>query len=336
MQFAYEDRIAEMRAQVDRVTSRQLLDQEQFDRKLEQLAKRQAALEARASSLGALADPAVTGSVKPNTRSITPREGQPKPSPISGTPSFTAPTQRDAALTGGNPLDTLARLQDSLDRVEATQTTSLNTLEQDYEGKVKRMRGVLADLGLGAAARSATEGTGGPFVPYRLASAATPFERQVHHIAVARAQADKLSRTLATVPLRQPVTGELDTSSGFGVRIDPFLNRPAMHTGIDFRGTPGEPVRATASGTVTAAGWSGGYGRMVEVEHANGVATRYGHLSEIDVKVGQPIRLGQVVGRLGSTGRSTGPHLHYETRVGGEAVDPEKFLRAGVKLGAIQ
>jgi murein DD-endopeptidase MepM/ murein hydrolase activator NlpD len=230
----------------------------------------------------------------------------------------------------------LARLQESLDRVEASQTTSLNTLEQDFDGKVKRMRGVLADLGLGAVARSATEGVGGPFVPYRLASAATPFERQVHHIAVARAQADKLARTLATVPLRQPVTGELDTSSGFGVRIDPFLNRPAMHTGIDFRGNVGEPVRATASGTVSAAGWSGGYGRMVEVEHANGVATRYGHLSEIDVKVGQPIRIGQVVGRLGSTGRSTGPHLHYETRVDGEAVDPDKFLRAGLKLGAIQ
>jgi murein DD-endopeptidase MepM/ murein hydrolase activator NlpD len=336
MQFAYEDRIAEMRAQVDRVTSRQLLDQDQVDRKLEQLAKRQAALEARTSSLGALADPAVTGSVRPNTRSLAPREGQPKPSPISGTTSFTAPTQRDAALGGGDATDMLARLQESLDRVETRQTASLNTLEQDYDGKVRRMRGVLADLGLGAAARSATEGVGGPFVPYRLASAATPFERQVHHIAVARAQADKLARTLATVPLRQPVTGELDTSSGFGVRIDPFLNRPAMHTGIDFRGNVGEPVRATASGTVTAAGWSGGYGRMVEVEHANGVSTRYGHLSEIDVKVGQPIKIGQVVGRLGSTGRSTGPHLHYETRVDGEAVDPDKFLRAGMKLGAIQ
>jgi murein DD-endopeptidase MepM/ murein hydrolase activator NlpD len=336
MQFAYEDRIAEMRAQVDRVTSRQLLDQEQVDRKLELLAKRQAALEARASSLGALADPAVTGSVKPNTRGLAPAAGQPKPSPISGTMFFTAPTQRDAALAGGDATDMLARLQESLDRVEASQTTSLNTLEQDFDGKVKRMRGVLADLGLGAVARSATEGVGGPFVPYRLASAATPFERQVHHIAVARAQADKLARTLATVPLRQPVTGELDTSSGFGVRIDPFINRPAMHTGIDFRGNVGEPVRATASGTVSAAGWSGGYGRMVEVEHANGVATRYGHLSEIDVKVGQPIRIGQVVGRLGSTGRSTGPHLHYETRVDGEAVDPDKFLRAGLKLGAIQ
>ena len=195
---------------------------------------------------------------------------------------------------------------------------------------------MLADLGLGAAARGATEAMGGPFVPYRLAANATPFERQVHRIAIARAQADRLMRAMATVPLRHPVTGELDSSSGFGVRIDPFLNRPAMHTGIDFRGIIGEGVRATASGTVTAAGWSGGYGRMVEIDHGNGLSTRYGHLSEIEVKIGQSVKIGQVVGRLGSTGRSTGPHLHYETRIDGEAVDPGRFLRAGVKLGAIQ
>jgi murein DD-endopeptidase MepM/ murein hydrolase activator NlpD len=333
MQYAYEDRIAEMRAQVDRVTSRQLLDQEQVDRRLDQIAKRQAALEARSSSLGALSEPAITGSIKPNTRAIAPRDAQPKPSPING-PMFIAPAaERAAALTEPGAAGTLARLQESLDRVEASQTASLDALERAYDGKVKRMRGVLADLGLSAAARSATEGTGGPFVPYRLSSAASPFEQHVHRIAIVRAQAEKLARTIATVPLRQPVTGELDTSSGFGVRIDPFLNRPAMHTGIDFRGNTGEAVHATASGVVTAAGWSGGYGRMVEIEHANGVSTRYGHLSEIDVKVGQTIKLGQVIGRLGSTGRSTGPHLHYETRIDGEAVDPDRFLRAGAKMG---
>jgi len=336
MQFAYEDRIAEMRAQVDRVTSRQLLDQEQFDRRLDQIAKRQAALEARSSSLGALTDPAITGATKPTTRAITPRDAQPKPAPISGTTFIAPAAERYAALTEPGAAGALARLQDSLDHVEARQTASLNALEKAYDGNIKRMRGVLADLGLSAAARSATEGTGGPFVPYRLASAASPFEQQVHRIAIVRAQVDKLAHTIATVPLRQPVTGELDPSSGFGVRIDPFLNRPAMHTGIDFRGSTGEAVRATASGTVTAAGWSGGYGRMVEIEHANGVSTRYGHLSEIDVKVGQTIRLGQVIGRLGSTGRSTGPHLHYETRIDGEAVDPDRFLRAGVKMGITQ
>ncbi|HEY4820579.1 MAG TPA: M23 family peptidase, partial [Xanthobacteraceae bacterium] len=212
MQFAYEDRIAEMRGQVDRVTSRQLLDQDQFERRLDQLFKRQAALEARASSLGALADPAVTGAIKPNARSPGASDSPaalPKPSPISDKAVFTAPPDREArfelrggassasrrtgAATSGGLEGALARLQDSLDRVEARQAWSLNTLEESYDGKVKRMRGVLAELGLG---RTSEPPSGGPFVPYRLASSANAFERQVYRISVARAQADKLTRTM--------------------------------------------------------------------------------------------------------------------------------------------
>jgi murein DD-endopeptidase MepM/ murein hydrolase activator NlpD len=130
------------------------------------------------------------------------------------------------------------------------------------------------------------------------------------------------------------VVGEVEFTSGFGVRSDPFLGRAAMHTGLDFRAQMGDPVRVTANGKVVSAGWSGGYGRMVEVDHGNGLATRYGHLSEINVKLGQQVRIGEVIGEVGSTGRSTGPHLHYETRIEGEAVDPQKFLRAGVRLSA--
>ena len=339
MQFAYEDRIADMRAQVDRVTSRQLLDQEQFEQRLTQLATRQAALEARTSSLGALADPAITGAVRPHARSLAPREpaAPPKPSPISGTAAPPpVPVEREALLMNGGVTGALARIDASLNRVEATQSASLVALDEAYDSKVRRMRGIFAELGIKASPHAHPEPVGGPFVPYRLASGATAFERQVHRITLERAQVDELSREVAALPIRKPVPGELDASSGFGVRIDPFLNRPAMHTGIDFRGAVGEPVRATASGTVTVAGWSGGYGRMVEVEHGNGLATRYGHLSEIEVKVGQTIRTGQVVGRLGSTGRSTGPHLHYETRINGEAVDPGRFLRAGMHMGMIQ
>ncbi len=141
-----------------------------------------------------------------------------------------------------------------------------------------------------------------------------------------------MSATLVAVPVRKPVTGEIDLSSPFGVRMDPFVHEAAMHTGLDFRGDLGESIHATAAGTVTIAGWTGGYGKMVEIDHGNGLATRYGHLSEIDVSVGDKIRIGQVVGKLGSTGRSTGPHLHYETRVDGEPVNPQKFLDAGDKL----
>ena len=348
MQFAYEDRIADMRAQVDRVTSRQLLDQEQFERRLEQIAKRQSALEARTSSLGALADPSITGAIKPNARAPA---GPPKPSPMSDmTTPPAAPADRESRLewltttfadrwttpTMRGGIDgEIARLQDSLDRVEARQTLSLNRMEESYDGKLKRLRGVLAELNLPHAAAGEVA-SGGPFVPYRLAASANAFERQTYRVAVARAQTDKLARSMAALPIRKPVPGELDESSAFGVRLDPFLNRPAMHTGIDFRGAVGEPVRATASGTVTLAGWSGGYGRMVEIDHGNGLATRYGHLSEIEVSVGQSIKIGQTIGRVGSTGRSTGPHLHYETRVNGEAVDPQKFLRAGIRMGSIQ
>lgn len=134
------------------------------------------------------------------------------------------------------------------------------------------------------------------------------------------------------MPYRKPVVGNVEFSSGFGVRSDPFLGRPAMHTGLDFRASTGDPVRVTANGKVVNAGWAGGYGRMVEVDHGNGLSTRYGHLSQINVKVGEIVKIGQVIGEVGSTGRSTGPHLHYETRIDGEAVDPQKFLRAGVRL----
>jgi murein DD-endopeptidase MepM/ murein hydrolase activator NlpD len=135
-----------------------------------------------------------------------------------------------------------------------------------------------------------------------------------------------------SIPLRKPMHGEIELASGFGVRLDPFSGSPAMHTGIDIHGEVGEPVRATADGTVSAAGWSGDYGRSIDVDHGNGLSTRYAHLSSIDVRVGQSVKTGQIIGRLGTSGRSTGPHLHYETRVRGEAVDPQKFLRAAQRL----
>ncbi len=353
MQYAYEDRIAELRAKVDRTTSRQLLDQEQFDQKLEQIMRRQTALESRATALGAIPDPSVTGSVKPpRGTAATEATGTPKPSPISDTVIFVAPPDREARLESRTPPpvlqpnqfakiqgvdNVLVRLQTSLDQVERRQMAALSFAEESLESRVRRMRGVFADLGLDLPQLEAAvprSGMGGPFIPLKLAADAGPFERQLYRINIGRAQVDRLNRTLALVPYRKPVIGEVEFTSGFGVRSDPFLGRPAMHTGLDFRASSGDPVRATANGKVVSSGWSGGYGRMVEVDHGNGLSTRYGHLSEINVRVGDTVRIGQVIGAVGSTGRSTGPHLHYETRIDGEAVDPQKFLRAGVRLSA--
>jgi murein DD-endopeptidase MepM/ murein hydrolase activator NlpD len=342
MQYAYEDRVAELRAQVDRLASRQLLDQDQFEQKLVDLARRQSTLESRATTLSTLADPSATGSIKsaPRGEGVTL-----KPSPMSEPITLRTSPERGAQLdapaarssAGKSGLDlTLARLKESLDRVEARQNATLVTLEQGLEAKAKRMRGVLAELGLDSTKIvpvSSKPAVGGPFVPLP-ASAGGIFERGFQRVSLARGRLDQLDRVFVGVPIRKPVNGELDQSSGFGVRLDPFIRAYAMHTGLDFRGNPGDPIRATAGGTVVAASWSGGYGRMVEIDHGNGLSTRYGHLSAIEVHEGQIIRPGQVIGRLGSTGRSTGPHLHYETRIDGEAVDPQKFLRAGARLGA--
>jgi murein DD-endopeptidase MepM/ murein hydrolase activator NlpD len=225
----------------------------------------------------------------------------------------------------------LGRVEASLDRIDHRQVAVLAQLQDRYESKARKMRSVLSELGLKLDV-TPPAAVGGPFVPVKLPVAGQSFERAVTAVSVVRAYTEKLNASLANVPLRAPVTGEIDETSPFGVRVDPFMHVAAMHTGIDFRGEMGEPIHATAGGTVTIAGWSGGYGNMVEVNHGNGLATRYGHLSRIDVTVGQSVRLGQVIGRLGSTGRSTGPHIHYETRVNGEAVNPAKFLDAGAKL----
>ncbi len=357
MQYAYEDRIAELRAKVDRATSRQLLDQEQFDQKLDQIMRRQTTLESRATALGALPDAQITGSIRSPSRGTnlgdTAASGTPKPSPISDTAVFVAPPDREARLESRAPVtvkpranqfakiqgvdNVLVRLQASLDQVEGRQMAALNSVEDGIESRVRRMRGVISDLGLDMAQLEAATprvGMGGPYVPVKLPADAGAFERELYRINISRAQMERLKRTLALVPYRKPVLGEVEFTSGFGIRIDPFLGRPAMHTGVDFRAAMGDPVRATANGKVVSAGWAGGYGRMVEIDHGNGLSTRYGHLSEISVKAGDQVKIGQVIGAVGSTGRSTGPHLHYETRIDGEAVDPQKFLRAGVRLAA--
>jgi murein DD-endopeptidase MepM/ murein hydrolase activator NlpD len=345
MQFGNEDRIAELRAQVDRISSRQLLDQEQYEQKLDQILRRQSALESRASALNSLGGD-VTGSIKLPARGGEPRVGPLKPSPISDKGSFVLPAERDAQIdprtslaikNAGGVGGAIARLQASLDRVEQRQAAALSSLEESYDFKARRIRGVLTELGVDVGKVTSGDSAGamgGPFVPARLPKEGLGFERQMHRISIARAQIHRLTRALVTIPVRKPVDGAVEASSGFGVRSDPFTNSPAMHTGIDLHGETGEPVRATADGKVTAAGWSGGYGRVVDVDHGNGLSTRYGHLSSIDVHVGQSVRMGQIVGKVGSTGRSTGPHLHYETRVRGQAVDPQKFLRAGQRIDA--
>ena len=324
-QYAYEDRIADLRAEIDRTTSRQLLDEDQFQHKLDELVRRQATLDRRASALDGVVDPDQTGSIAPApSRGRAPRA---KPAPLGD--MLFAPRPIEAGKQSSIKAE-LGRVDASLDRVDDDETAALDRLQMRYETRVHEVRGVLASLGLDYHVVPAA--TGGPFVPVQMPPASQTFARAVTLVSIARAQDEDLDERLISVPLRKPLAGQLIMTSPFGVRIDPFLHEPSMHPGIDFRASVGEPIYATAAGKVTHAGWDGGYGQMVEIDHGEGLATRYGHMSQVLVTVGQRVRPGQIIGRVGTTGRSTGPHLHYETRVNGEAVNPAKFLAAGEKL----
>ncbi|HET7022833.1 MAG TPA: peptidoglycan DD-metalloendopeptidase family protein [Xanthobacteraceae bacterium] len=339
MQSAYEDRIAELRAQIDRFSSRQLIDQEEYEKKLEQILRRQWALESRAGALNGLGD--TTAAIKQPARgggSAEPRAQAPKPGRDKGAFMMAPDRGPDSrtVLGKGGIAGAIERLQASLDRLEQRQAATVGSLAERYDAKARRIRAVLVELGLdlGKASNESTAAVGGPFVPVNVAKDASTFERQLSRAQLARAQITRLTRTLGSIPVRKPIDGELDQQSGFGVRVDPFLSTPAMHTGLDLHGETGDVVRATGEGTVIAAGWNGGYGRTVDIDHHNGISTRYAHLSSIDVRVGQSVKCGQILGKVGSTGRSTGPHLHYETRLKGEPVDPQKFLRAGARLAS--
>ncbi len=129
---------------------------------------------------------------------------------------------------------------------------------------------------------------------------------------------------LASTPSVWPARGWV--TSDFGLRVDPYTADRVMHRGIDIANRPGTPVIAPADGVVVFAGSEGGYGKVLVVDHGYGVKTRYGHLSKFDVKLGEKVERGQQIGAVGNTGRSTGPHLHYEVRVNGLPENPRKFI----------
>ncbi len=136
-------------------------------------------------------------------------------------------------------------------------------------------------------------------------------------------KADQYLKTLKTLPLGQPIHGEIN--SPYGPRIDPLTHTAAFHPGIDIAGYIGEKVRATADGTVVEAERNGGYGNYIQIDHGNGYSTGYGHLSRFRVDKGEHVSRGQIIGYVGNTGRSTGPHLHYEISVHNKTIDPYNF-----------
>lgn len=341
MQHAYEDRISALRAQVDRITSRQLLDQQLMETKVTELLARQSKLSERHGRLDPILDKAKASNVttpdavpappaKPDERAAL----QPDLSYASAaaTPaafSLWATRSGSAGESAADRADKLfVSINQSLRSIENEQISKITTLADDAYQTADQIADVLEEAGLPVDADFGKTDMGGPLVTL---DKAQMFDSKVKELDVALEMLDKVKQQAKSLPIANPAPGR-SISSTFGVRQDPILGMPALHSGMDFRAPTGFPITATAAGVVTKAGWNGGYGRMVEIDHGNGLSTRFAHMSRIEVSEGQKVKLGDVVGLVGSSGRSTGPHLHYEVRRNGDAVDPLRFIKVGKKL----
>ncbi len=212
-----------------------------------------------------------------------------------------------------------------LARVETAQLQQAALVARALDVRYQVTAAELKRLGL-TPARLGQTGEGGPFESVSMSGVrADPTFKALF---TSWKKLDSLQDGAIAVPSEKPVKTAAFTS-GFGIRSDPFQARAAMHPGIDLAGPLGTPIYATADGTVLRAGWNaGGYGNLVEIDHGKGIATRYGHMSAVLVSAGQHISRGQQIGRMGSTGRSTGSHLHYEVRIDGRPVNPIPFMKS--------
>ncbi|WP_064691735.1 peptidoglycan DD-metalloendopeptidase family protein [Rhizobium aegyptiacum] len=358
MQHDYEDRIAALRAQVDRITSRQLLDQQVVEDKVDKLMEQQMALTSRHGKLDNLLDRAESSGLtdKDSAPSLPAQSYAPAIKDKRASLGQSGIEAIEKQLASGAPADatpdntTLAYVPatetvgDRADRIFSKVTLSLKDVEQDQRNRIEQLT---SDAGNAANAIESVltrfkipmpetavkqdeddSAVGGPFVE---PESNDDFNNSLIALDGALTRLEAVRSTAESLPFRNPAIGK-EMTSPFGNRRDPFLGRLALHSGVDFRFSPGEKIRPTAPGKVISAGWTGGYGNMIEIDHGNGISTRYGHMSQVLVTAGDTVDRNDVIGLAGSTGRSTGTHLHYEVRQNGRAIDPVYFMNAGLKL----
>jgi len=357
MQHEYEDRIAALRAQLDRITSRQLLDQQVVEEKVDKLMEQQLALTNRQGKLGSVLERAENSGLDVDPAAAEQPLDIEDNDDHAALDSFdillgksrrdgTQPKTRALAFAPVEDGTATSSVADRADKLFSTMTLSLKGIEQEQldhirsltenaEDRARNIHAILANTGVRLPAKLAEASTendedaiGGPYLE---PESATEFETSISDLDGALDRLERVKSLALELPFANPAPNRKITSS-FGNRMDPFFGRLAMHAGIDFRQKTGSDVKATGAGVVIHAGTSGGYGIMVEIDHGNGITTRYGHLSKLLVKEGDTVQAGDIIALSGSTGRSTGPHLHYEVRRNGNAVDPMRFLNAGLKL----
>jgi murein DD-endopeptidase MepM/ murein hydrolase activator NlpD len=313
---AYEDRITQLRVELDRLQSRSFAQAGDINLQLQELSAQQEMLAehhtlvqvlvSKAQELGLEgASPALTSS----------NDAAPVPAAITSDRVSQAVSQLDAMLNQ-------SRAAVSAIAVAATERADAITGALDGVGiAISEPEAEL--LGVGGPLLAPMPDAGGDAMIESANSAL---------VALSRYQAAREALTLA--PVHMPIVSSFRQSSGFGNRRDPFSGGRAFHAGLDFAAPTGTLILSAGMGKVVFAGTRAGYGNLVEIDHGDGLVTRYAHMSAILVRAGMEISTGQVIGRVGSTGRSTGPHLHFEVRRGDTPLDPAAFLAVGRRLAA--
>lgn len=333
----YENRLSELRTSVEQVNDQLLLDQKSYLKKVDEV---KAAFDSLAEQQKIMEGFFQEGwfPLKQNTAPATPQKLQ-----VEGTAEATF-SQRYSAdfrsrLEVVKPLD---EMNGTFGNLHNQQLALLKKAHEYSQRKLNTTRVLLTRLGIQppypmAIAKADAANMGGPFVSLpEHARREAEIAEGIEAVHATLEQENWVREAVADLPLVKPMAQITGISSSFGYRKDPLRLSLAFHGGIDFKGVYAEPVLATSNGQVTWAGPHGPYGNLVEIFHDNGVSTRYGHLKSVNVSLGQKIGRGDLIGWMGSTGRSTGPHLHYETRVNGRVIDPQYFWRTQNDLQALE
>jgi len=314
---AYEDRIAQLRIEVDRLHSRQFAQAGDINLQLQELTQQQEVLLEQHQLVKQLAQKAAELGI--DTASL-PQQMEDE-APVAAVAPATA--------TG----EDLAEVSASMTQMMDDSRLALAALSQSATASTDTILDALGGIGIKPKMPyGLSEPVGGPFIPAVEDADSTGIVDDANDVFLALARFRAARSAIDLAPIHKPMGALTRVSSGFGNRKDPFTGGRAFHSGIDFPAPRGTAVLSAGYGKVSFVGEKSGYGNVVEITHSNGLITRYGHLSAFLVKEGQIVDTGTPIAKVGSTGRSTGPHLHFEVRRKDVAVDPGQYLAVGKRL----
>jgi murein DD-endopeptidase MepM/ murein hydrolase activator NlpD len=314
---AYEERITQLRVEVDRLHSRNHAQAGDINLQLQDLAQQQEVLLEQHQLVKVLVDKADELGIHASTPA-----GQTPTTPVAYAPMING--NPDIGATASAVAQMMDETQSAMSRIAQAAASRTNTIVSELSG-----------LGIPVALPQGVDGVGGPLLPARSDSQPLATMDDANEVLAALVRYKLARDSIDHAPVHMPIVGNFRTSSGFGNRRDPFSGGRAFHSGLDFAAPSGTTVFSAGKGVVSFVGTRSGYGNTVEVTHANGLISRYAHLSGYLSKVGQAVNTGTPIAKVGSTGRSTGPHLHFEVHKASGVTNPKAYLDAGKRLLAL-